>query len=86
MESKYYVSIAIENNQYIGRVYLTNNNQLVYTTQPYGSQEQATTDVRSFVIKSASNSSPETPQPPKTLYSTASYTTPVTPVRRCCGR
>lgn len=86
MESKYYISINIENNQYIGKVFQTSNNQLVYTSKSYNTQEQATKDVRTFVITSEPPSSnPETQ--PKTITSTANYTSPVVHGhRRCCGR
>jgi len=85
MESKYYTSLNIENNQYIGRVYLTNNNQLVYTSKPYNSQEQAITDIRTYVITSAPPAT-DLEQLPTPIVNTTKYTAPVVHGRRCCGR
>jgi hypothetical protein len=85
MESKYYTSLVIENSQYVGKVYLTNNNQLVYTSKPYNSQEQAITDIRTFVITSAPPDTVPT-QTSAPITNTTKYTTPAVTGRRCCGR
>lgn len=90
MNTKFYITTEIENNQFVGKVFSVNTNQLVYTSKPYNSKEQAMADARTYVITSAP---PVTdPNPPKTIISTATYTAlrPVhsvsTPTRRCCGR
>jgi hypothetical protein len=87
MENKYYISADLENNQYVGKVFTINTNQLVYTSKPYNTKEQATTDARTFVITSAPPVND--PAPPKVITSTATYTEP-RPIHgytgRCCGR
>lgn len=87
MENKYYISADLENSQFVGKVFTISNNQLVYTSKSYNTKEQAIADARTFVITSAP---PITdPQPPKTITSTANYSTP-RPIHgmpgRCCGR
>lgn len=88
MENKYYISADLENNQYVGKVFLVSTNQLVYTSKSYNTREQAITDVRTFVVTSA----PPTTDPeiPKSITSTVTYTTHGFPSSsssgRCCGR
>lgn len=89
MTTKYYISTSIENNQYLGKVFLTGSNQLVYTSKPYGTKEQATAAARTFVITSAPPTTD--PKPPETITSTATYSTPrpihgLSAPGRCCGR
>jgi hypothetical protein len=88
MKSKYYVSITIENNQYVGKVFLSTNNSLVYSSKPYNSQDQAMADIRTFVVTSAP---PVTdPAPKRTVTTTATYrglpSPNVSQTGRCCGR
>jgi hypothetical protein len=87
MNTKYYTSFNLENNQYVGKVFLSSTNQLVYTTKAYNSQEQAISDARTYVITEAP---PVTdPNPPKSITNTTTYSTP-RPVhgytKKCCGR
>ena len=87
MHTKYYISTALENNQFISKVFSSTTNQLVYTSKPYDSQEQALADARTFTITSAPPST--TPAAPKTFTTTTTYTTqrPIQPTPgRCCGR
>lgn len=93
MDSKYFITVELENGQYIGKVFLASTNQLTYTTKSYNTREQAMTDARTYVITSAPPTTD--PQPPKAVTSTASYTgTPPTihgysrnvGSGRCCGR
>lgn len=88
MNNKYFTTVIIENNRYVGRVYEASTNNLVYSSKDYNSQEQAIADVRTFIITS---SPPATdPTPPKTVLSTSNYTSTkpvISPgTRRCCGR
>jgi hypothetical protein len=90
MDIKYYTTTDIENNKFIGKVYTSNTNQLVYTSKPYNTREQAMSDVRTYIITSAPPTTE--PLPPKTITSTTTYTAHM-PVksdpgtsRRCCGR
>jgi len=89
MNSKYYTSVDIINNQYFGKVFESSNNALVYTSKPYNTQEQAIADARSFILKSAPPTANSTPQ--TTITSTSNYTTPryvhgKVNGGRCCGR
>lgn len=82
MNNKYYTSLEISNNKYIGKIFSTSNNELVYTSKEYPTQEQAMTDIRTYLATSAP---PTNPIPVKT--NTAVYQSP-RPVQRggCCGR
>ncbi len=81
---KYFTSINIIDEKYIGTVFDQNTNQEVYKSKPYTSQSQAIQDVNTFLV----TSKPPTKDPvPNTIVNTA---TPVPGApsgqRRCCGR
>ena len=77
---KYYTTLQFLNNAYIGQVYDSNNNQLIFTTKPYNVQRQAIQEMDSFIDGTAVNE-------PITLNQITSETLPsATPRRRCCGR
>lgn len=90
MKSKYYISILIENNSYVGKVYSSSNNQIVYASKPYDSQDQAMRDVRTFVVTSAPPTTEAKPQ--RTVTSTTTYRGIIPTSHgtnhsgRCCGR
>jgi len=91
MSNSYYTSVEFENEQYVGRVYVSNTNQLVYTSKGYNTLEQAAKDARTFVIKGAPTVNPEsletTVQPKKTITNIATYKFDSSrPSGRCCGR
>jgi hypothetical protein len=81
---KYFTSINIIDEKYIGTVFDQNTNQEIYKSKAYTSQSQALQDVNTFLV----TSQPPTKDPvPSTIVNT---TTPVPGApsgqRRCCGR
>lgn len=81
---KYFTSINIVEEKYVGTVFDQNTNQEVYKTKSYASQSQALQDVNIFLV----TSKPPTTDPvPNTIVNTATQVAgaPSGP-RRCCGR
>ena len=81
---KYFTSINIIEEKYVGTVFDQNTNQEVYKSKPYTSQSQALQDVNTFLV----TSKPPTKDPvPNTIINTTTQVAgaPSGP-RRCCGR
>lgn len=77
---RYFTTITIANDGYIGKVLDPNTNQTIYTTQTYANQIEATSDVANY-LKTATSipTAPDNYTPPQPINQT--------PVRRkCCGR
>lgn len=89
--AKYYTSIEISDNGYVGIVY-NQGNQQVYKTLSYPSQSQVTKDINNF-LKSGKASQeqptvPSTSTTPSTIQNTIRMqpSTRFTRTGRCCGR
>lgn len=85
--SNYYTTLDLENGLFVGTLYDSVNNKLVYKTQPYPSQHQATSDINNFLVNKKPNleHSAITPKPSISISNTIhSNVTPTT--RKCCGR
>jgi hypothetical protein len=85
--TKFYTTIILTNNNYIGVVYKESNNEEVYRTQEYTSQSQAIRDINTFI--KTNNPPPITP-PATTPQPTTNFVKPTStgPIikGRCCGR
>ena len=84
--SNYYTSLESVDNNYIGTVFNSVNNQPVYKSKPYLSQSQAMQDILTFL--KTNNPPTTTPAPiPQTITNTTKFI-PGAPTgnRRCCGR
>jgi hypothetical protein len=80
--NKYYTSIQEQDGMFTGFVYNSTNNDIIYQTEPYTTQEQANISIVNFLIKNFQNisSSSTTSQAiPSSLLKTVS-----TP-KHCCG-
>ena len=81
---KYFTSISIIEDKFVGTVFDANNNQELYKSKSYLTQSQAMQDVNTFLVTSA----PPTADPrPRTIVNTATHAPGAqTSQRRCCGR
>jgi hypothetical protein len=94
--SSYFTTVIFENEQYFGQVFLSNTNQLIYTSKGYYSQDQAAKDARDYIIKAApskiQNTDATTSNTQQTstsniITSIATYkSSPSRTSGRCCGR
>jgi hypothetical protein len=77
---KYYTTLQLTNNVYIGQVYDATNNQLLFTTKPHTVQRRAVQEMDSYIDGTAVTES-------VALQPLVTETTPIQqPRRRCCGR
>jgi hypothetical protein len=83
--NKYYTSINSENNQFVGIVYNSENNQQVYKTQPHNSQLKAVQEINSF-LQNKTGISPTLPSRPIEITNTIQPVMVSGGTRKCCGR
>lgn len=77
---KYYTTLQLTNNTYVGQVYDAANNQLLFTTKTHTAQRQAVQEMDSFIDGTTVNETITLNQIPAENIPTT------TPRRRCCGR
>jgi uncharacterized protein YhbP (UPF0306 family) len=76
----YYTTLDIDNNSYIGRVFDSSNNQLLYTTAAHNTQRNAMQELDSFIDGTANNQTISLTQTKAVEFNET------LPRRRCCGR
>jgi hypothetical protein len=85
--SNFFTTFDLENGLFVGTLYETATNNIVYKTQPHRSQHQATIDINNFLVNKKPNTQPSniTPNPTPSI-SNVIHTNPPITTRRCCGR
>ena len=81
---KYYTSINLVDNRYIGTVFDSNNNQEVYKSKPYSSQLQAVQDITNFLTGQQTQLNSNTSR--QVITNTTTHVPAPSTPRRCCGR
>jgi len=84
---KYFTSVEILENSYVGTVFDASTNQELYKSKPYPCQSQAIKDINTFLTTSKPPTTDPTPTAPQAFTNTVTHT-PGAPSgqRRCCGR
>lgn len=85
---KYFTSIEIVENNYVGTVFDGNTNQELYKSKAYPTQSQAMQDINTYLITQNPPKNDPSPRPEvRTIVNTAVHAVgaPKSP-RRCCGR
>jgi hypothetical protein len=84
--SKYYTTLDVVDDKFIGTVYDANTNTTVYKTTPYLTQLEATQQIDKFLATGViPPENAATPTSQTVITNTYVAPTP-TPPRRCCGR
>lgn len=85
--NNFFTTFDLENGLFVATLYEATTNNVVYKTQPYPSQHQATNDINNFLINRKPNTQSQsiTPSPTTSINNTIHTNPPVT-TRRCCGR
>lgn len=81
---KYYTSINLVDNKFVGTVFDSSNNQEVYKTQQYSSQIQAVQDITNFLTGQQTQIPPTAPR--QVITNSTSHVPVQSAPRRCCGR
>jgi hypothetical protein len=77
----FYTGLEIKDSSYIGTVYSSNSNQVLYRTQEYDNQQAALNDISNYI-----NNVLHTAQVNKEYKAPSSSTTTFPTSRKCCGR
>lgn len=83
---QYYTSIETDNGRYVGIIYSSSNNEVLYRSAPYHTQAQATLDITQY-LRTQEPPTKNTLQKPETstVQSGTYHPAPQRP-HRCCGR
>jgi hypothetical protein len=82
---KYYTTLQLTNNVYIGQIFDASNNQLLFTTKPHTTQRHAVQEMDSFIDGTTVNET-VTLKPSVVEPSVVESTPTQAPRKRCCGR
>jgi hypothetical protein len=85
---KYYTSLNLEDGKFVGTVFESVSNNMVYKTKPYTSQTQVVQDINTYLATSAPPvTEPQTqPVQHQTIINTVDRLPATGTTRRCCGR
>jgi hypothetical protein len=78
----FFTSLEYVNGQYQGVVYRSGNNALLYRSQSYPTQQEAMSDVSTYLLKNNQQIS----QPQAATPNISVSQIPAAPPRKCCGR
>lgn len=81
---KYYTTLDLVDNSFVGTVYESSSNIAVFKSQPHASQIKAMEEINSY-LDNSKNSNNES-QKPQTIVNTVHRQTPSNSGRACCGR
>jgi hypothetical protein len=80
---KYFTTLNLENDKFVGMLHDPDTNAVVYKTKSYTSQSQVTTEINQHLTNLKTSQSNN----PQTIINTTSYhPVPVARGGRCCGR
>lgn len=85
---KYYTSLNLEDGKFVGTVFESVSNNMVYKTKPYPSQTQVVQDINTYLTTSAPPTTEPHSQPVQhqTIINTVERLPATGTTRRCCGR
>ena len=80
---KYFTTLNLENDKFVGMVHDPDTNAVVYKTKSYSSQSQVTAEINEHLTNLKTSISNK----PQTITNTTTYhNVPVSRGGRCCGR
>jgi hypothetical protein len=81
---KYFTSLDLEGDKFVGSLHDPETNQVIYKTKAYNSQSQVTSEINEYLTKI--NPITNKIEPTRgTIVNTAIYKTVRTNATRCCG-
>lgn len=83
---KYFTSLDLENNKFVGSLHDPDTNKVIFKTKPYNSQSQVTADINQYLTNLKSDENRTQPTQETIVNTSVQMGIRGALPRRCCGR